>query len=95
MAGRSSDKAQSGKALAEKAVEDASRFLFELDAAQDVTPVIVNRVRKAPADPLKPHHHDHRGRLRKRFDDAGPNALSDYELLELMLFRNRADDPLA
>lgn len=98
MAGRSSDKARSGKAPAERAVEDASRFLFEIDAASEVTPVIVNRMRKAPSDPLKPHHHDHRGRLRKRFEDAGPGALSDYELLELMLFRTiprRDTKPLA
>jgi DNA repair protein RadC len=35
----------------------------------------------------KPHYHEHRIRLRQRFDDAGPEALADYELLELMLFR--------
>ncbi len=31
--------------------------------------------------------HGHRGRLRKRFREAGPDALSDYEMLELLLFR--------
>lgn len=35
----------------------------------------------------KPHYHGHRERLRKRFQDAGPQALADYELLELVLFR--------
>jgi DNA repair protein RadC len=35
----------------------------------------------------KPHYHEHRARLRQRFDDAGHAALSDYELLELFLFR--------
>ncbi len=35
----------------------------------------------------RPHYHQHRERLRKKFDDAGPGALADYELLELMLFR--------
>jgi len=35
----------------------------------------------------KPHFHGHRERLRTRFREAGPNALSDYELLELLLFR--------
>jgi DNA repair protein RadC len=35
-----------------------------------------------------PHYHDHRARLRKRFSDAGPAALADYELLELLLFRS-------
>jgi DNA repair protein RadC len=34
-----------------------------------------------------PHYHGHRERLRDRFRDAGPDALSDYELLELLLFR--------
>ena len=34
-----------------------------------------------------PHYHGHRERLRARFRDAGPDALSDYELLELVLFR--------
>jgi DNA repair protein RadC len=35
----------------------------------------------------EPHYHGHRERLRTRFREAGPNALSDYELLELLLFR--------
>jgi DNA repair protein RadC len=34
-----------------------------------------------------PHYHGHRERLRTRFRDAGPEAVSDYELLELLLFR--------
>jgi len=34
-----------------------------------------------------PHYHGHRERLRDRFRDAGADALSDYELLELVLFR--------
>jgi DNA repair protein RadC len=34
-----------------------------------------------------PHYHGHRERLRGRFRKAGPDALSDYELLELLLFR--------
>lgn len=34
-----------------------------------------------------PHYHGHRERLRARFREAGPDALSDYELLELVLFR--------
>ncbi|MCP4317209.1 MAG: JAB domain-containing protein [Hyphomicrobiales bacterium] len=33
------------------------------------------------------HHHGHRERLRERFQNAGPDALADYELLELLLFR--------
>ncbi len=34
-----------------------------------------------------PHYHGHRERLRGRFCEAGAEALSDYELLELLLFR--------
>jgi hypothetical protein len=34
-----------------------------------------------------PHYHGHRERLRGRFRDAGSDAVTDYELLELVLFR--------
>ncbi|KIZ41310.1 MULTISPECIES: DNA repair protein RadC [Rhodopseudomonas] len=34
-----------------------------------------------------PHYHGHRERLRERFREAGADALSDYELLEMVLFR--------
>lgn len=34
-----------------------------------------------------PHYHGHRTRLRARFRDKGEDALEDYELLELLLFR--------
>ena len=33
------------------------------------------------------HYHGHRERLRTRLRDAGADALADYELLELILFR--------
>ena len=33
------------------------------------------------------HYHGHRERLRARFREAGAEAVSDYELLELVLFR--------
>ena len=33
-----------------------------------------------------PHYHGHRERLRERFYGTGPEALSDYELLEMALF---------
>ncbi|MEQ9110249.1 MAG: DNA repair protein RadC [Rhodospirillaceae bacterium] len=36
--------------------------------------------------PSKVGYHGHRARLRARFLDAGPQALADYELLELLLF---------
>ena len=32
------------------------------------------------------HYHGHRERLRHRFMEAGPDALADYELVELLLF---------
>ena len=35
-----------------------------------------------------PHYHGHRDRLRARFKSAGSDALADYELLELLLFRS-------
>ncbi|HTJ03428.1 MAG TPA: DNA repair protein RadC [Methylovirgula sp.] len=34
-----------------------------------------------------PHYHGHRERLRDRFMTAGADALADYEMLELILFR--------
>ncbi len=36
----------------------------------------------------KPHYLGHRERLRERFVSGGPDALPDYELLELVLFRS-------
>src|SRR5258705_2872294 len=45
-----------------------------------------------------PHYHGHRERLRERFYGAGPEALSDYELLEMALFASlprRDTKPLA
>jgi len=43
--------------------------------------------REAGAAEAAPHYHGHRERLRERFLDAGSDALADYELLELLLFR--------
>ncbi len=46
----------------------------------------------------KPHYHGHRDRLRARLFEAGPDALQDYELLELLLFTaipRRDTKPLA
>jgi DNA repair protein RadC len=43
--------------------------------------------RKAGLSEVAPHYHGHRERLRGRFRDAGADAVSDYELLELILFR--------
>jgi DNA repair protein RadC len=39
------------------------------------------------AKDASPHYHGHRERLRDRFLEAGAQALADYELLELVLFR--------
>ena len=43
-----------------------------------------NETQDQPAE--APHYHGHRERLRERFHNAGPDALSDYELLEMALF---------
>lgn len=40
------------------------------------------------ADAEEPHYHGHRDRLRARFSETGGDALPDYELLELVLFRS-------
>ena len=45
-----------------------------------------NPVETSPAD-AAPHYHGHRERLRARFMEAGAQALADYEMLELVLFR--------
>jgi hypothetical protein len=49
-------------------------------------------------DAGKPHYLSHRERSRKRFRDVGADALPDYELIELVLFRavpRRDTKPLA
>ena len=49
-------------------------------------------------DAGKPHYFGHRERLRRRFREGGADALPDYELLELILFRampRRDTKPLA
>lgn len=69
------------------AVEDAGALFAPHDAQQS-----------RAADEAAPHYHEHRTRLRKRFAEAGPDALADYELLELLLFRvipRRDTKPLA
>src|SRR5215813_7869810 len=47
-----------------------------------------NDPKAAPSE--KPHYHGHRERLRERFRNAGPDALADYELLEMILFNARS-----
>ncbi|MCO5066219.1 MAG: DNA repair protein RadC [Rhizobiaceae bacterium] len=53
----------------------------------------VKPLTRAKAKTDKPHYLGHRERLRQRLRDAGPEALQDYEMLELLLFRSiaRAD----
>jgi DNA repair protein RadC len=45
------------------------------------------RAKSAASEETTPHYHGHRKRLRARFREAGSDALSDYEMLELVLFR--------
>ena len=40
------------------------------------------------SDDEAPHYHGHRDRLRARFSEVGGDALPDYELLEIVLFRS-------
>ncbi len=50
-------------------------------------PTGLDEGRQAPPAEEPPHYHGHRERLRERFRKAGAEALADYELLELILFR--------
>src|SRR6185437_14622308 len=51
--------------------------------------VMSDNAKLKPTDGLAeaPHYHGHRERLRQRFREAGSEAVTDYELLELVLFR--------
>lgn len=68
-----------------RTVADGELFPFQLDGAPPIVVAPAPSKQKSSLD--KPHYHDHRTRLRQRFDEAGAAALADYELLELMLFR--------
>ncbi|MGY6709852.1 MAG: RadC family protein [Rhizobiaceae bacterium] len=59
--------------------EDERGFFAEVPASPSKA--------ERPAQRDKPHYHGHRERLRERFRENGADALADYELLELMLFR--------
>lgn len=83
MAGRSG-KSRDAKPAPPRAVEDGELFPFKLDATPEI---VVARPDPPSIHKDRPHYHQHRERLRKRFDEAGPGALGDYELLELFLFR--------
>ena len=61
--------------------------------SESTDPIHPKEAREEP-----PHYHGHRERLRARFHDAGADALSDYELLEMALFAalpRRDTKPLA
>src|SRR5450432_2353331 len=49
-------------------------------------PANTSEPRDQSGEAEEPHSHGHRERLRERFHNAGPDALSDYELLEMVLF---------
>lgn len=51
-----------------------------------MTLVLIRRMPQTQKKQIPPHYLGHRDRLRKRFLDSGPDALADYELLELVLF---------
>ena len=53
---------------------------------RSASPALPAAASPVPVDP--PHYHGHRDRLRSRFQQAGVDALPDYELLELLLFRS-------
>jgi DNA repair protein RadC len=90
---------------AKEGVADAAGFRFDIDAdaplSQPEKPPDANKSSaKKPGAPKPdaPHYHDHRTRLRQRFEDAGADALAEYELLEMLLFRvipRRDTKPLA
>jgi DNA repair protein RadC len=83
-----------------QAADGASAFLTVAKAARLGLVVPMPAKTEKPDDPPAetPHYHGHRQRLRERFHSAGPDALSDYELLEMALFASlprRDTKPLA
>ena len=85
MAGRGNKAGEPEPAKAR--VEDGELFAFNIDSLSPAGAITPLKITKPRAKPEKPHYDDHRTRLRQRFEDAGPTALPDYELLELFLFR--------
>lgn len=64
--------------------DDPQLFGFE-ETSPDISERAVTA--KSKEKKAKPHYSGHPDRLRDRFKDNGANALADYELLELILFR--------
>ena len=69
-----------GIAMGNSFEESPMGRLLALEAGSDYVPP------PQPPRPI-PHYWGHRDRLRKRFREGGSEALPDYELLELILFR--------
>jgi DNA repair protein RadC len=61
--------------------------LFEQPLAGQVLGLAKSRTGAEATKPEPDHRHGHRDRLRARFREGGPDALPDYELLEMILFR--------
>jgi len=72
--------------------DDERRFFSEASLRPASIPA-TEIVQKAEKSAGRKHYEGHRQRLRARFAEAGSDALSDYELLEMLLFRTipRAD----
>ncbi|WP_265517950.1 RadC family protein [Nitratireductor luteus] len=70
---------------------DDERSFFS-EGAPSGPEIDLAKVEAAPSFRRK-HFEGHRDRLRQRFEEAGADALADYELLEMLLFRSipRAD----
>ena len=68
---------------------DEQHPLWAQDArmAHHVAQADKSRANIVPLNDPPPHYRGHRERLRTRFRNAGADAVSDYELLELVLFR--------
>ena len=67
---------------------DASDGLFDRAAGTAVHPAAPTGLQAVDAKGRLPSYiKDHRTRLRQRFVTGGPEAVPDYELLELVLFR--------
>lgn len=94
--GKPIDRRARDREVLRAAVEDASRYLFTPELSGPQTPLapiaesppgrLSRTAAKAMGGPA-PHYHDHRARLRQRFAGAGEDAMADYELLEMLLFR--------
>ncbi|MBB4956094.1 DNA repair protein RadC [Agrobacterium vitis] len=70
---------------------DGEAFSFEEDergffAELSQKPKAVKKLATLETKPVE-HYHGHRDRLRLRFKEKGDDALADYEVLELLLFR--------